>query len=423
MASNTSHMTHPATRTDYQVEATVPHPPQEPLPDLGPATNGCAVERPPRRERRKKFWAPIGAKIGRKQEKRRSQQTTTGEQSTNGRPTSGSQGNAPRARVVDIAICPSCLQRQHDGAHGTDLSNGQRNPAAVTYYDTRPLQSHGLGPTFCGPSRPFVGNPRGFGRLNVVHTPKSAYSDRQETPSHSSATRVEHASPSSNSELPELMLTPTDAHGQSTSTRPIPDQAELGHDVTGMAPPSPQIHSVDELGLEEDLASALGQVYLLPVMPDPASSSSAPRRVTGEWDGKTQVVELQALSYASVNIADMLLGGMKQPNLAGDRSSTYPGRECSLGLPVSLPLRPCELIDANFYQVGSFPEDIRTFDDASTLVDEPQDLEPKDAEPEAMGPKDAMPKVPPIREVALRRNKSLENLVSVSINGLLAASL
>jgi hypothetical protein len=167
------------------------------------------------------------------------------------------------------------------------------------------------------------------------------------------------------------------------------------------------------------------------VMPDPASSSSAPRRVTGEWDGKTQVVELQALSHASVlvdgrlpsNIADMLLGGMKQPNLAGERSSTYPGRECSLGLPVSLPLLPCGLIDANFYQVGSFPEDIRTFDDASTLVDEPQDLEPKDAEPEAMGPKDAMPKVPPIREVALRRNKSLENLVSVSINGLLAASL
>jgi hypothetical protein len=63
-----------------------------------------------------------------------------------------------------------------------------------------------------------------------------------------------------------------------------------------------------------------------------------------------------------------------------------------------------------------------TFDDATTLVNEPQDLESKDVEPTAFGPKDAVPKVASVREEALRRNKSLENLLSFSFSDSLAAS-
>jgi hypothetical protein len=348
MTSNSSRMTDVATQTENIVEATVPYQPPEPLAESSPATNSHTVEKLPRKERRWRFWAPIGAKIGRKQAKRQGQQTTTGEQSTNGRPTSGSQGFAPRAQSTNTISLQPHHQWRQNGAQRTD-----RISAAPTYHTTPPLQSHGWAPAPDGPSRPYVGNLGSFDRLDAVYTSTSAYSYRQETPSQSSATHVGDVSPSSNSQLPELMLTPADVQGNPARTVSIPDQEELGHNVTGMAPPSPQIPSVSELGLEDLASAAVVSLHLSPVMPDPASSSSAPRRVNDEWDEETRVVELQALSHPSVlgdgslpsNKANMLLGGMKHLTLAGDRSSTYPGRERSLRLPVGLLLLPCGLIN------------------------------------------------------------------------------
>jgi hypothetical protein len=209
--------------------------------------------------------------------------------------------------------------------------------------------------------------------------------------------------------LPALMVTPTDADGQPSWTRPVRDQAELDRSVLGIDPSSPVIPSISQLCVDDDLGPMSEGLLDALLVPDPASSGSAPRFPNNDWDGKTQVPDAQEHTksrntvtkalLSSREVVEMLFSDMKEPAIAAiQRSWTFPCQ--GLCLPSSVcffSMLKYALRNRYIPQVGFF-FDRKILDDAKTLVVEPVEL---------------LPKVDSVSREALRAVESVESFVSL----------
>ncbi|KAF2824230.1 hypothetical protein CC86DRAFT_371611, partial [Ophiobolus disseminans] len=382
MASTSSIMKDATTQTDVTTT------PPAPLPDQEPVFASSAAERPPRNERRRIFWHPIHQKMVGQREKREHTQAQIRVCGANGPSQSHTQGCVLRDGRVKSTDCRTSHHGRNGGGHANDRANGRHGPSFSITHRTPQRPRHDLLPHHFGPGRDrytgygmtasrlqlpvpmprssshaFLHNLRDsacFGTLSEFGSLNPTATDRQQAGSQSSATHVGDGVGPPCASLPLVVVTPSDACGQ--SARPVPDAAEIGHNVLGMGPPTPMIPSVRDDHIDAELGLAIEPLQLL--MPDPGSSNCAPTTQTDEWDGKTQVADSPEQSRSG----DIIVGGlpssralveimfkdMKEPVQTPDRSWTFPGRERSSYPPASLDL-----------------------EDARTLVDEPQELLPK----------------------------------------------